>query len=305
MDEGVLSIRWDTGFMDIRLDSFFPCEQARFKKLLKVIDLDWEHSDTLKDTLKVYFQQRILPLKEKRKKLAVDLSNAKQAVADLERLVKSRKKPVGVYLTKAELEQAKEDLKAAKACRVKIDRDFRTVTSSIPKLEKLLEIINKKHWRYLIMAIDFDKINRSVDLEGLRKDVENASANGTGDFPTIPAGKYEVALGSMEIKGTKADPNRPMLAVSFKILTGEYKNQRIFMNRVLLGTKNDVNMIKSAEGWLASLDSGVSTVFEDYKQFNQVVMDVAEAIDGKLEYAVDYDPDRFNSISVEEVFEVE
>lgn len=155
------------------------------------------------------------------------------------------------------------------------------------------------------MAIDFDKINRSVDLEGLRKDVENASANGTGDFPTIPAGMYEVALASMEIKGTKADPNRPMLAVSFKILTGEYKNQRIFMNRVLLGTKNDANMIKSAEGWLGSLDSGVSTVFEDYKQFNQVVMDVAEAIDGKLEYAVDYDPDRFNSISVEEVFEVE
>lgn len=155
------------------------------------------------------------------------------------------------------------------------------------------------------MAIDFDKINRSVDLEGLRKDVENASANGTGDFPTIPAGKYEVALASMEIKGTKADPNRPMLAVSFKILTGEYKNQRIFMNRVLLGTKNDANMIKSAEGWLASLDSGVSTVFEDYKQFNQVVLDVAEAIDGKLEYAVDYDPDRFNSISIEEVFEVE
>lgn len=155
------------------------------------------------------------------------------------------------------------------------------------------------------MAIDFDKINRSVDLEGLRKDVENASANGTGDFPTIPAGEYEVALASMEIKGTKADPNRPMLAVSFKILTGEYKNQRIFMNRVLLGTKNDANMIKSAEGWLASLDSGVSTIFEDYKQFNQVVMDVGEAIDGKLEYVVDYDPDRFNSISVEEVFEVE
>lgn len=155
------------------------------------------------------------------------------------------------------------------------------------------------------MAIDFDKINRSVDLEGLRKDVENASANGTGDFPTIPAGTYEVALASLEIKGTKADPNRPMLAASFKILTGEYKNQRIFMNRVLLGTKNDANMIKSAEGWLASLDSGVSTVFEDYKQFNQVVLDVAEAIDGKLEYAVDYDPDRFNSISIEEVFEVE
>lgn len=155
------------------------------------------------------------------------------------------------------------------------------------------------------MAIDFDKIDRSVDLEGLQKDVEAASANGTGDFPTVPAGKYEVKLVSLEIKGTKADPNRPMLAASFKILAGEYKGQRLFMNRVLYGTKNDANMIKSATGWLASLDSGVPVAFEGYKQFNQVVLDVAEAIDGKLEYAVDYDPDRFNSISVDEVFDVE
>lgn len=143
MDEGILSIRWETGSMDIHLDAFFPCEQARFRKLLKVIDLDWEHRNRLKATLKVYFQEKIPALKEQRKKLAVDLSNAKQAVADLGRLVKTRKKPVGVYLTNAELKQAKGDLKAAKACRVKIDRDFRTVTSSIPKLEKLLEIINK------------------------------------------------------------------------------------------------------------------------------------------------------------------
>ena len=154
------------------------------------------------------------------------------------------------------------------------------------------------------MAIDFDKIDKSVDLEGLRKDVEEASANGTGDFPTIPAGKYEVALVSLEIKGTKKD-NRPMLAASFKILSGEYKNQRLFMNRVIYGTKNDANMIKSAVGWLNSLDSGVDVGFKDYKQFADLVMDVAEAIDGKLEYAVEYDNDKFNSISITEVFEAE
>lgn len=152
------------------------------------------------------------------------------------------------------------------------------------------------------MAIDFDKINRSVDLEGLRKDVENASANGTGDFPTIPAGKYEVALVSLEIKGTKKD-NRPMLAVSFKILSGEYKNQRLFMNRVIYGTKDDGRMIKSAVGWLNTLDSGVDVAFQDYKQFADLVMDVAEAIDGKIEYAVEYDDSQFNSIKITEVFD--
>lgn len=59
MEQGVLSIRWDTGNMDIILDAFFPCPLDKFKKLLKVIDLDWNHADTLKETLKVYFQEQI------------------------------------------------------------------------------------------------------------------------------------------------------------------------------------------------------------------------------------------------------
>ena len=75
--------------------------------------------------------------------MAVYLSNANQAVDDLERLIKSRKKPNGVYLTKGELQQAKQDLKAAKDRRMDLDRAFRKATSDIPKLEKLLEIINK------------------------------------------------------------------------------------------------------------------------------------------------------------------
>lgn len=155
------------------------------------------------------------------------------------------------------------------------------------------------------MAIDFDKIDRTVDLKGLQADVEEAKKNSGGDFPTIPAGKYEVRVETLEVKGTKADPNRPMLAVSFKILSGEFKNQRLFMNRVLYGTKNDKNMIASAIGFLEKLDSGVPISFNGYEPFRQLVLDVAEAIDGKLEYAVDYDDSRFNSITIDEVFEVE
>lgn len=155
------------------------------------------------------------------------------------------------------------------------------------------------------MAMDFDKIDKSVDLEGLQNDVAEALKNGTGDFPTIPDGKYEVKLETMEIKGTKADPNRPMLAVSFKILSGEYKNHRLFMNRVLYGTKNDANMIRSALGFLENLDSGIPVTFESYRQFAGLVMDIMEEVDGKLEYVVDYAEKRFNSISIEEVFEAD
>ena len=162
------------------------------------------------------------------------------------------------------------------------------------------------HPPYWDMITFSDVMYKASEVQSaIAKGVEDAKKNGGGDFPTITAGKYEVKLESMEIKGTKADPNRPMLAVSFKILSGEFKNQRLFMNRVLYGTKNDKNMIASAMGFLEKLDSGVPVSFTSYKQFSQLVLDVAEAIDGNLEYAVDYDDSRFNSITVEEVFEVE
>lgn len=143
MDEGILSIRWDTGSMDIRMDSFFPCSIDRFKKLLKVIDLDWKNCDTLKETLKVYFQQKIHALKEQRVQLAAEYANQKQAVSDLETLVKTRKKPVGVYLTKPELQKAREDLTAAKEQWRTTYRAYKKATSDIPKVERLLEITIK------------------------------------------------------------------------------------------------------------------------------------------------------------------
>lgn len=123
-------------------------------------------------------------------------------------------------------------------------------------------------------------------------------------FSPVPADKYEVEVASLEIKGTKAD-NRPMLAVSFRILSGKYKNRRLFQNYVLQGTKNDERMIKLAIDFLYFLDSGLSYYkdlrFKNYEQFAQLVMDVAEAIDGKRKYSVIYDPDEFNSIDITSV----
>ena len=40
-----LYIKWETGYMNIHMDFFFPCSQQRFKKLLRVIALDWQHED--------------------------------------------------------------------------------------------------------------------------------------------------------------------------------------------------------------------------------------------------------------------
>lgn len=123
-------------------------------------------------------------------------------------------------------------------------------------------------------------------------------------FSPVPADKYEVELATLEIKGTKAD-NRPMLAASFRILSGKYKNRRLFQNYVLQGTKNDERMIQLAIDFLMFLNSGLSYYkdlrFKNYEQFTQLVAQVKDAVDGKRKYGVIYDPDEFNSIDITSV----
>lgn len=173
------------------------------------------------------------------------------------------------------------------------------------------------------MALDFDKLDGEVDLKKLQQDVkESASRN-----LEIPKGKYIVKIETLGITGTKADPNRPMLAVVARVLEADdskgnddaidfiekWKGKKmpaLYMNRVLKGTKNDGNMISSACGFLAKLEAEdedgnrIPTDFVNYRQLNDTVLDIAEAIDDMgLEYLVDYDEKAFNSISIAEVLE--
>ena len=147
------------------------------------------------------------------------------------------------------------------------------------------------------------KFNDSVDLKGLREDIKNADPS-KPDYPEVPAGDYEVELASLEMRATKRE-GKPMVSMSFKILTGEYKGQHLFDNKVIYGTKNTAQSIKQVEGFLDTLESGIEISFHDYDQFDEVVMDVFEAVEGKVEYVVEYDPDEFFRISVKEAFDVD
>lgn len=152
--------------------------------------------------------------------------------------------------------------------------------------------------------MDFSKFDKKVDKEVLKKDVAEAEKNGGGDYPEIPKGEYDVKFENIEMKATKSD-GRPMLSIQGRILEGEFKKSCVFMNRVMFGTKNDANMIASAVGWLKSLGTDLEIEFDGYEDFADLVLDIAEEVEDKFEYTIEYDPDAFNSISIKEVFELD
>ena len=154
--------------------------------------------------------------------------------------------------------------------------------------------------------MDFSKFDEQVNIEQLQKDIHEAEENGGSGYKEVTKGTYMVKLESLELGETK--DGRPMLKGMFRIIEGEFKKSCLFYNRVLYGTKNDANMIASAIGFLNTLEPSEDVgpvTFESYSQFANLVLDIAEDVCDYLEYEIDYDPDAFNSISINEVFETE
>ncbi|APC78580.1 TPA: DUF669 domain-containing protein [Clostridium botulinum] len=151
------------------------------------------------------------------------------------------------------------------------------------------------------MANIWDKFDKNIDVKGLKADAKEA-ANNNSDFKEVPHGEYEVEVNKLELRESKKGD--PMLSIWFKILTGEYKGSLIFYNQVL---SSGFGLHKANE-MLRSLDSEIEVEFESFSKYNNMLMDMAEAIDGKLEYQLSYTANKknnkFSEYEIKDIFEV-
>ena len=138
------------------------------------------------------------------------------------------------------------------------------------------------------MGIDFAKFNKEFPADQVKEQMKAAEENGGGG--ELPDGEYKISLDKMELGQSKK--GALMISAQFRILAGDHKKQCIFVNRVLTGTKNDGFMMIKAKEFLESLDSGIDVSFEDWEQFNDLILDIADAVkeDG-LEYIATLDTD--------------
>lgn len=132
----------------------------------------------------------------------------------------------------------------------------------------------------------FDKFNAMFDVEGLKKDTEQA-ASSDGEFVEVPKGEYEVKVTKLEIGETgekSKTPGMPMAKVWYEILTGDYKGQKIFQNQMLT---TGFGLHKMNE-LLEKFETGISVTFENFNQYADLFKQIFDAIDGKAEYQLSY-----------------
>ncbi|AZK44793.1 DUF669 domain-containing protein [Paenibacillus lentus] len=151
------------------------------------------------------------------------------------------------------------------------------------------------------MANIWDKFDEAIDTQGLAEDVKEAAENGAGSFKEVPHGDYEVEVNKMELVSSKKGD--PMVSIWFKVVSGDFKGSLIFFNQVI----TQGFQIHIVNELLRSMDTEIDIKFETYKQYGNLLMDVFEAIDGNLEFALKYAKGKkdFSTYEITEVFEVE
>ena len=132
------------------------------------------------------------------------------------------------------------------------------------------------------MSIDFKKFNQQFPADKMKQELKEAKENGGSQ---LPDGEYTCKLDKMELG--ESSKGALMIKAMFRITKGDHKKQCIFKNCVLTGTKNDGFMLHKANEFLESLDSGEDVTFEDWEQYNDLILDIAEAVqDDGLTYVV-------------------
>ena len=144
----------------------------------------------------------------------------------------------------------------------------------------------------------FEKWNSNVDLAGLQQDIKDAQDNNK-EFEAVPHGEYEVKLDKLELKATKKGD--PMVSAWFTILEGKYKKSKLFMNQVV----TQGFQIHIVNEFLRSMKTDIDVDFEDYKQYAELLLDVAEFCDANnLEFAIKYEDNKgYDKFTITEVFE--
>ena len=153
------------------------------------------------------------------------------------------------------------------------------------------------------MAIDFKKFQQEFPADEMTKAVEEAKENGGGGYEKIPDGEYRCKVEKMELKESKK--GAPMCSIMFRIVAGDFKKHCLFYNRVLAGTKNDGFMIHGCNTFLDSLDSGIEVEFKNWEQYNDLILDIFEAVTAdKLEYMVSVENDgNFANLEIVDIIE--
>ena len=138
-----INIKTENGSMTINIDNFFPCSQARFNKLFKIVrQFLWLNDvQAIAEQLNQNFTDRIRDNEDAKSGYTKLYFREMQKHADFRDMVESRKHPNGIPLTKEELKDFKKRMVDAGRWAKQYLCETKKIDREISALKKNLEML--------------------------------------------------------------------------------------------------------------------------------------------------------------------
>ena len=146
-----ITIRWETGYMTINPDAFFPTSTARSRKLLRVVALDFEHQGVIRMQLAGACESlanEAVNHHQKAADLEPQIETAKRRITALRACIKEQPKRARQLGYPERLHEEREQLKKLTAERSgalsafrKKKREFEAAEATAEKLRQNAEVL--------------------------------------------------------------------------------------------------------------------------------------------------------------------
>lgn len=134
------------------------------------------------------------------------------------------------------------------------------------------------------------KWNRKVDKNSI-DNVKSMENNGGSNFEELEVGTYPVEIEKLELVSSKKGD--PMLSCWLKVLEGEYKGRKMFINQLVnkdfqIRKVNDI-----LRGILSDTDLTIKVEWNgDYGEYRKMIEDIFFAVKDAFTYDVEFTKDK-------------
>lgn len=153
----------------------------------------------------------------------------------------------------------------------------------------------------------FAKWESIFDSEAFQEELRKSAKRNDGDYEKVPHGTYEVSVEKMELKATKTK-GEPMVSIKFKIVSsGEFKGRPIYYNQVITRPFLIHKVNEFLRAMVAECTDAPIIDFKTLTQYDNLLMDVHEAIAEQFEFSLVYGVDLkgYDTFKITEVFALE
>lgn len=145
----IITINYPNGYMTINLDTFFPTSQSNFKKLLKVIEMDWQNRDGHIRLIKQWVEDEIKDCESLAKEYAnryVDIRpkvrEAEKRMQEIEYTLDILKQTAPAYTSfKDEFNKRKKEYQKLKSLERSYNSSFKHYHNRKEKLQRNLGVL--------------------------------------------------------------------------------------------------------------------------------------------------------------------